>query len=322
MLIIWALLPKIKPYCAQGIVRAVPKHSRAARPAVDTDVLSCVTTHDHKTPMASDSPPPTSVIVPKSGPSVPIIRSVAGGRGATWWSEAWRLFTPAAGTWILIIVVLFLLNIVLTFIPVLGHIAGQALLPAIVAGIMLGCRAIDQGQPLTVGHLFAGFSERGGPLFVLGLIYAALTAAIAIAVLGLLFAMFGATILSQLWNLHDPLAAVTGALGSVLMAVLVGMLVFLLLYLPLVMAIWFAPALVVFRRLEPWEAMKASFAGSMRNVLPFLVYGIVGVVLAIVASIPIMLGWLVLAPVSLASVYTSYCDIYEDAGTAAASIPG
>jgi uncharacterized membrane protein len=58
--------------------------------------------------------------------------------------------------------------------------------------------------------------------------------------------------------------------------------------------------------------MKASFAGSMVNVLPFLVYGVVGVVLAIVASIPLMLGWLVLLPVSVASIYTSYCDIYED----------
>jgi len=38
--------------------------------------------------------------------------------------------------------------------------------------------------------------------------------------------------------------------------------------------------------------------------------------------IPIMLGWLVLAPVSLASVYTSYCDIYEDAGTAPLGVPG
>ena len=271
--------------------------------------------------MATDSTPPAPVVVPTAA-TIQVIRSVDAGRGATWWSEAWRLFTPAAGTWILLVVVLFLFNIVLTFIPVLGHIAGQLVLPAIVAGIMLGCRAIDRGQPLTVGHLFAGFSERGGPLFVLGLIYTALTVAIGVAVLGLLFAMFGATIVSQLWNLHDPLAAATGALGSLLMAVLVGLLVFLLLYLPLVMAIWFAPALVVFRKIEPWAAMKASFAGSMRNVLPFLVYSVVGVVLAIVASIPIMLGWLVLAPVSLASVYTSYCDIYEDADTAPLGIPG
>jgi uncharacterized membrane protein len=56
--------------------------------------------------------------------------------------------------------------------------------------------------------------------------------------------------------------------------------------------------------------MKASFTGCLRNVVPFLVYGIVGFVLAIVATIPLGLGWLVLGPVFAASVYTGYRDIY------------
>jgi uncharacterized membrane protein len=270
---------------------------------------------ESETPVA---PPPTG-----SGKtaSYPQPRAVDAGQGATWWSEAWRLFTPSAGTWLLIVVILFLLNVVLTFVPLLGHIAGQILFPAILAGIMLGCRAIDRGQPMTVGHVFAGFSERGGPLLVLGLIYTALVVAIGIAVFGLLLVGFGAAVLSQLWNLHDPVA-VTGALGSLLFAILVGVALFLLLYLPLVMAIWFAPALVVFRNIDPWAAMKGSFAGCMKNMLPFLLYSVVGIVLAIVASIPLMLGWLVLVPVSLASIYTSYCDLYEDAPAAAPGIPG
>ena len=36
------------------------------------------------------------------------------------------------------------------------------------------------------------------------------------------------------------------------------------------------------------------------------------ILLAIVASIPLGLGWLVLAPVSIATIYASYCDIFED----------
>ena len=87
---------------------------------------------------------------------------------------------------------------------------------------------------------------------------------------------------------------------------------FLLLFLPLVMAVWFAPALVVLRGLEPWAAMKASFSGSLQNVLPFLIYGLIGIVLAVVATIPFALGWLVVGPMSIASIYTSYCDIFED----------
>ena len=46
------------------------------------------------------------------------------------------------------------------------------------------------------------------------------------------------------------------------------------------------------------------------NIWPMLVYSLVGIVLAIVATIPFGLGWLVLAPVFAASVYASYKDIF------------
>jgi uncharacterized membrane protein len=102
----------------------------------------------------------------------------------------------------------------------------------------------------------------------------------------------------------------------VVLAVLVGVLLFLLFYLPLVMAIWFAPALIVLQGTEPWAAMKLSFIGCLRNILPFLIYGVVGIALAIVATIPLLLGWLVLGPVTVASVYASYCDIFEQPAAA------
>jgi uncharacterized membrane protein len=87
-------------------------------------------------------------------------------------------------------------------------------------------------------------------------------------------------------------------------------LVILALLLPLIMALWFAPALVVFHDMGAWEAMKASFRGGMKNMLPFLLYGIVLTIASVVASIPALLGWLVLGPVIAASIYTSYRDIY------------
>ena len=62
------------------------------------------------------------------------------------------------------------------------------------------------------------------------------------------------------------------------------------------MAFWFAPALVALRGDEPIAAMKASFDACLRNMWPMLVYSLLGLVFAIVASIPFALGWLVLAP--------------------------
>jgi uncharacterized membrane protein len=59
------------------------------------------------------------------------------------------------------------------------------------------------------------------------------------------------------------------------------------------------------------EAMKLSFNVCMRNILPFLVYGVIVFVLAIAASIPLGLGWLVLFPVLIGTHFTSYVDLFE-----------
>ena len=96
-------------------------------------------------------------------------------------------------------------------------------------------------------------------------------------------------------------AATTGLLAG---------LIALALMLPLFMAMWFAPALVVFNERGVLEAMKESFRGCLRNIVPFLVYGLAGLVLSILASIPLALGWLVLGPVLVASIYAAYRDIF------------
>jgi uncharacterized membrane protein len=82
------------------------------------------------------------------------------------------------------------------------------------------------------------------------------------------------------------------------------------LLLPVSMALWFAPALVVLNDRGAVEAMKESFAGCLKNIVPFLLYGVVLFVAAIIAAIPFGLGWLVLGPVVAGSLYASYRDIY------------
>jgi uncharacterized membrane protein len=90
----------------------------------------------------------------------------------------------------------------------------------------------------------------------------------------------------------------------------IGILVMFALMLPLVMAIWLAAPLAVLNDQGAFDAMKGSFMGCLKNIVPYLLYGIVMLVLSVVASLPIMLGWLVLGPVLAASIYTSYRDIY------------
>jgi uncharacterized membrane protein len=84
----------------------------------------------------------------------------------------------------------------------------------------------------------------------------------------------------------------------------------LLFAIPLLMAFWFAPALIVLRGDEPLAAMTTSFRACLRNVPPFLIYGLLGLVFMILACIPLFLGLVVLIPVALATLYTSYKDVF------------
>ncbi len=77
------------------------------------------------------------------------------------------------------------------------------------------------------------------------------------------------------------------------------------------MAFWFAPALVLFDGIAPLEAMKLSFVACCKNWLALLVYGVVFTVLALLASIPFGLGWLVLLPTMMASTYAAYREMFQ-----------
>ena len=88
-------------------------------------------------------------------------------------------------------------------------------------------------------------------------------------------------------------ALATSALATSALSFLLGSLLVLALMVPLVAAYWFAPALVMIHDMPPIDAMKASFFGCLRNVVPFLLYGIVMLVGAFVAALPLGLGFLI-----------------------------
>ena len=227
-------------------------------------------------------------------------RTVPIENGWTWIAAAWSIFRRAAGIWIGMVLTLAVVYTVLAMLPIVGAIASFVVGPVFTAGLVLTSRTIDQGGEVQFSQLFGGFKYRLGTLLVVGALYLAGTAAIIFAVV----LMTGASLLG-LFNATTPEAAI--ALGATL---LVALLLILALMLPLIMAIWFAPALVVFHELGALESMKASFVGCLKNMLPFLLYGAVLLVAAIIASIPLMLGWLILGPVMAASIYTAYRDIY------------
>ena len=237
--------------------------------------------------------------------------AVAAGRGLEWWKGGWQLFRGAPWTWIAMMAVFIVIMFVLSFVPFIGQIASTLVYPVLGAGVLVGARALDRGGELTVAQLFSCFGDRAVPLIIVALLYLAgwfviwlIAAAILVGVVG-----FG-TVAGLLSG--DPTQTGIAMLSALGLGSLIVVLLAVLLGFPLIMAYWFAPALVLFRGDEPLAAMRASFAAGMRNMPPFLVYGAVGLAFAIAASIPFGLGWFVLVPVYAASLYASYKDIFGE----------
>jgi uncharacterized membrane protein len=237
------------------------------------------------------------------GQYVPGGNRVPAGHGWDWIAEGWGLFKSAPGMWIAIIVMFMVLNFGMAMIPFVGSLASLLLGPVFGAGIVIGCRALEEGRELEFKHLFDGFNTRFGMLVTVGALY--LAAWVAIVLVAML--VTGVSVFALFAGGGTESA---GAMAAALTTLALVVLIVLALMMPVLMAVWFAPALVVFHELGAVEAMKESFLGCLRNVLPFLVYSIVLTLAAILATIPLALGWLVLGPVIAASVYTSYRDIY------------
>jgi uncharacterized membrane protein len=239
-----------------------------------------------------------------AGTLIPNGRRVDVGHGATWITDAFTLFARSWGVWVGIGLVFIIGSIALNLIPFVGGIAAMLLTPVILGGLMIGCREAEDGGAIDFRHLGAGFERHAGQLIIVALIYFAAFVAVMIAIFVLVLitaGILGFALSSQAFSSE-------GALIPILLVALVSMA----LVMPIIMAYWFAPALVVHHNLNAIDAMKQSFVGCLRNWLPFLLYGLVGVVLMVLATIPLLLGWFVLVPLMFISMYTAYKDIFVD----------
>jgi uncharacterized membrane protein len=238
-------------------------------------------------------------------------KGVAAGQGVTWIGTGWKLFAKAPLMWIVALLVLVVIAIVVNLVPILGGIAFQILTPVFYGGFFVACRSLERGGDFELEHVFAGFKTQFANLAIVGAIF--LVAMLALLVVLAVFVGFGILGALLSGNPDDVLPAIAAS-GA---AILLGLLVMLALMIPVLMAYWFAPALVIMHGMNAFEAMKASFFGCLKNLLPFLVYGVVMLIIFVVASIPLGLGLLVAIPLSFTSTYAAYRDIFtEDAAAA------
>ena len=249
------------------------------------------------------------------------VQLVAAGKGWQWIVDGFSLFRRSPAMWLALTLLLGVIWLASMIVPLLGPLLFNLFSPALFVGLMLGCRALERGEELQVGHLFAGFRDRLAPLVTVGGVYLVGT----ILVVGVVLVAAGGSMLpAVLSKSGTDVETLRAALRSMALALAIGAAV----YLPLIMLIWFAPLLVVFDGMAPLPAMKLSFAACLKNTLPFTVYGLAILGLWFVLSLPAVMGpagavvvvALLVAsiPVLVCSIYASYKDVFVARGAPAA----
>lgn len=249
--------------------------------------------------------------------------------GWRWIKHAWQLFKAQPRVWLGAVALVYLVTFVLSLVPVVGSLVTLMLGPVFAGGLMLGAQSQQRTGRLRVTAAFDGFSHQGLALILVGVLYF-VGLMLAFMVAGLATMATGALSVETLEAMSgaDPNLS-TAALGP---GLAVFFLLALLLLLPLVMAYWFAPALVVLEEMSAFEAMLTSFRACWKNMIPLLAYGLMlflilvgvsllfGVLAGLLSAISetlMVVAMLLLLPVVLVfaslvvlSIYTAYRDLF------------
>jgi uncharacterized membrane protein len=198
-----------------------------------------------------------------------------------------------------------------TLIPLIGVMLAILVMPVLMAGYMRVCRSLEYSEPVYPRFMIAGFQSRAAQLVSLGgmLLLGVILVSIITAMLG-----------GSAWNailenfrIHQDPAALLEAMLAPESGLRMTLLLGFALFFVLMLALQFAPMLVFFNRLAPRDALQISLRASVRNILPFSVYSmIIQLIAFFLSAIPLGLGFIILLPLGLTSMYVAYRDIFTE----------
>lgn len=233
-----------------------------------------------------------------------IPRKVAASQGLQWVVAGFRLYRKNPLLLSAAFGLLFGVVMALNLIPLVGGSLSELASPLMVAGFMAAFRALDSGEDLELPHFLAGVRGPAIPLMTVGAAQLLGTLLIGQVMLGMGFDPQALMAAAQ--SQKSP-AEMQAIINQSTPALLTGMVLFT----PLIMATWFAPALILFGGARPATALGVSLRAVARNWAATLVNGLaLGLVLFVSALVPLLLGLLVAMPVLFGSQYAAYQAIF------------
>lgn len=233
-------------------------------------------------------------------------RTCQAGAGWRWYGVAWRLFKAQPFAWWGVLLMTFVLLVVVSMIPLLNLLT-SIVFPIAMAG--LGSCALSQMRDgrFEIGQVFDGLKRRPGALLMAGLLYLLVT----MLSMGVVFLFSTASVTAMfLGSVAERSAAmqqVFSAGGLLVLGYFAAMAVAM-------STILFAPYLIHERNVPVPQALLMSCKASFRNIPASLVWVLSYIFWAVVATIPLGLGWLALLPVLVITGYVGYRDIFYGSG--------
>ncbi len=220
------------------------------------------------------------------------VRSVGAGRGVEWLVGGFKLVFKTPGFWIVGGLIVLIAYVVANFIPLIGTALAAAVYTLATGAAMRACAAIEGGRDPAAEAQQALTHQ---PLLILAAISGALSMVLVLVVGAMVATTMGAAMLI--------------GTGTGFGVAILNMLVLMLLFVALFMAFWLAPALVLFKDMQPVDAMKMSLKATLKNLLPYVVLAILSCIAMIIGSLPMMLGLLVVLPATMCAAYMGYRDM-------------
>jgi hypothetical protein len=214
--------------------------------------------------------------------------------GRDWLRRAYAMFGAYRVTWLLLLVAYYALTVLVQFVPLIGPLAWVLLKPVFSVGFLAAAWSQERGEAPRVAHLFRGFQANLWALMPLGAVF---VAGVTVALLASAL-VDGGTLIGMATG-KVPITEEAFASGQVEMAMLFSAIC----ALPVILALWFAPALVVFNDAGTVTALVTSLRACLANWRAVLVYGALVVLFAVV--VPSALGVLMrLLPAAMAKAAT------------------
>jgi hypothetical protein len=256
--------------------------------------------------------------------------------GLAWLAQAFALFRRKPFPWIVLLLAYYLLLLLMRAVPYVGPFAMTILKPVFAVGLLAAAWTQERGGTPALRLLFQGFRANLGSLLPIGVFFVVgITAAVCASWLvddGKLLDLISKSGTSSEEDIAAALA--DGRLE-------VGMLFSALLSIPIVIATWWAPALVVFQNAGAGTALAVSLRAALANWRPLVIYALgvffygailpglfTGILVLLLQDVGFPIATILLLPYGIflaatlhISDYVSYRDVFH-AGETLAPLSG